>query len=137
MSRADRISPIQKTIFYSDFLNNFDQNPVTGYLARVTNVEAVKQSIRNLILTNKNERPYQPYIGSKIRSLLFEPMDSVTEETLRVTIQETVEQEPRANLLSVRIKAEPSLNGYLVSIIFSMINIPEQIELQIILRRVR
>lgn len=137
MSRADRISPKQKAVLYSDFLNNLEQNPVTGFLARVTNVEAVKQSIRNLVLTNVNERPYQPYIGSKIRTLLFDPIDSITEETLRLTIEETVRQEPRAQLSHIKIEGDPTFNGYLVTIVFSMINIPEQISLSIILRKVR
>lgn len=137
MSRADRISPKQKEVLYSDFLNNFEQNPVTGFLARVTNIESVKQSIRNLILTGVNERPYQPFIGSKIRTLLFDPIDSITEETLRITIEETVRQEPRAILSHIKVEGDPLLNGYTVSIIFSMINIPEQISLNVILRRVR
>ena len=69
--------------------------------------------------------------------MLFDPIDSITEETLRITIEETVRQEPRAILSHIKVEGDPLLNGYTVSIIFSMINIPEQISLNVILRRVR
>ena len=73
MSRADKNTLEQKKReIYSDFLNNFDQNPFTGVLARVTNEESVAQSLKNITLTNRGERFYNSNKGSRIRSSLFE-----------------------------------------------------------------
>ena len=57
---------------FSDLNLNFTRNPATGDVARLTDIEAVKRSVRNLILTNEFERPFHPEIGSSIRGLLFE-----------------------------------------------------------------
>lgn len=138
MSRADRVTPKQQQVLYSDFLINFDQNPVTGFLAKAVNEDAVKNSIRTLIMTDLNERPFQPNIGSKIRSLLFEPLDDVTASLIKTTIYDTVRSgEPRAKLDAVIATPNFEFNAYFITIVFSMINIPEPITLNLILRRVR
>ena len=59
---------------YSDLNLNFNKNPATKDIAKLKDVEAVKRSVRNLILTNRFERPFHPEIGSDIRALLFENM---------------------------------------------------------------
>jgi phage baseplate assembly protein W len=83
MSQSDRFTIKNNREYFSDFMANFDKNPVTGNLARVTNEDAIKQSLRNLVLTNRTERFYQPHIGSKVQSLLFDPMGPETEDLLR------------------------------------------------------
>lgn len=135
----DKFTITQKAEIYSDFLNNLDLNPVTGYLAKATNANAVKQSIRNLILTTKTERFYRSDIGSKIHALLFEPVDAVTTDLLRTTITETIENnEPRAKLLNVHIEPSSEMNAYFINVYFEVINIPNnQFELNLVLRRVR
>lgn len=140
MARADKYTPItEKKEYYSDFLINFDQNPITGNLARVTNEESVKQSIRNLILTNRAERPFQPLVGSRINSLLFENFDSFLISSLETEIRETIAlYEPRANIERVNIsESEIDQNTLEVSIFFSIINIPQIIEMTLFLKRVR
>ena len=59
---------------YKDINLSFARHPVTGDIAFLTNVEAVKRSVRNLINTNFYERPFHPEIGSDVRSILFEPV---------------------------------------------------------------
>jgi phage baseplate assembly protein W len=139
-NRSDKFTIESKKVTqYSDFLNGFDKNPQTGFLAMVSNEESVKQSIRNLILTERTERFYRPHIGSKIMSLLFEPIDIVTEELLKTTITETIKNnEPRAQLVSVSITPMHEYNAYVVAVAFSIINIPsETFDLTVILKRVR
>ena len=63
---------------YKDLNLNFTRNPVTGDVATVTDVNAVKRSIRNLLLTNHYERPFHPEIGSDIPALLFENFGPIT-----------------------------------------------------------
>jgi len=123
---------------YSDFLMNFDKNPITGNLAKVTNEEAVKQAIKNLVLTNQGERIYNQTMGSKIRASLFDPADASTAEVIRTTIEQTIRyHEPRANLLGVEIFDDFDNNAYKVNIFFNLINIPNIIQLDLILKRAR
>ncbi len=124
---------------FSDFLDSFSKNPQTGYLGMVQNEDAVKQSVRNLVLTERTERPYQPWIGSKINSLLFDPLDQLTSDALKVAIEDTIRNnEPRAQLLEVDVIANEDLDAYLINVIFSILNIPGQnFDLNLILRRAR
>jgi len=103
VSRADLHSPndIQQ-VYLSDFTTDFAVNPITGFLAKVNNEQDAKQMLRNLILTNMGERPYQPLVGSKVYNLLFEPADSVTTSALQSTIAQTIQNNlPFINLIGV------------------------------------
>lgn len=124
---------------YSDFMNNLDLNPITGLLAKVTNEDAVKQSLKNLIYTNRTERFYNPFIGSRLRSLMFEPMDSVTQQLLSKEINETISNnEPRVEILNVIVTPREDQNRYDIKIVFRLINRPEQtLDLNLSLKRVR
>ena len=139
MARSDRYTGLtDKPIFYADFTNNLDLNPLTGYLAKTTNDNAIKNSIKNLILTGNGERFFDSTIGSKMATLLFEPIDVVTAELVRSTIKETIENhEPRANIVDINVQAIAENNSYYVKVIFKIINIPEDITLDLILNRVR
>jgi phage baseplate assembly protein W len=140
MARADRYTPItQKTEYYSDFLINLDQNPVTGNLARVTNEDSVKQSIKSLLLTNRSERLFQPLAGSRIKSLLFENFDSFLISNIESEIKETIQLfEPRAEIKRVEInESRLDTNTLEITITFSVINSPEIFNMFFLLNRVR
>jgi phage baseplate assembly protein W len=139
LTRADRNTSVSKReVRYSDFLTNFDLNPITDELSRATNEEAVKQSIRNLILTAPGERPYQPDIGSGIKNILFEPMDEITSIALTNEIKNTINNhEPRANLEDVSIIANEIDQSYYVNILFSMINSTQVSQMSFVLNKVR
>jgi phage baseplate assembly protein W len=139
MARSDKYTALSNTIiYYSDFTNNLDRNPITNYLSKYVNENAVKSSIRNLVLTGNGERFYNSLIGSKISTLLFDPIDDVTALTLKNTIRETIDNyEPRANLLEINVTPDDVNNAYYVSVVFGIINIPEVFNLDLILNRVR
>lgn len=122
MSRADKITiEAKKVEWYSDFLNNFDKNPVTGYLARITNEESVKQSIRNLILTNRGERFYSPVTGSTVKHSLFNNIDITTLMSIKESITESINNfEPRAQLFDVTVTPYENENSVYVQIIFGI-----------------
>lgn len=128
----------KKVEYYSDFPTNFDRNPLTGYLARVTNEESVKQSLRNLILTMWDERFYNAYVGSRLRRLLFEPMDAVTEEAIRMEILNTIKNdEPRVVVGEVIVRGDPNNSFYAITVVFGILNYPnEEFSLNIV-KRVR
>jgi len=127
-----------KRTLYTDFFSDFYRNPVSQDLARITNEEAVKQSIRNLLLTDKGERPYQPKLGSDIRKLLFENIMPDTVILAKQIIRETIETyEPRANLIGVDVLANPDLHTIQIIVVFNVINSEDDITLVTTLTRVR
>ena len=126
------------TVFYSDIPTNFDVHPIKEDLVLLYNENAVKKSIRNLLLTDPYERFFNPGIGAGIRQSLFENIGPDTEFILKERIRETIiNYEPRANLYSVTVKALPDENSYSASIVFSVVNNTTAVTLDLVLRRVR
>lgn len=139
MARAEQYTKLKVTpVYYTDFLNDFNKNPNSGALGVVNNDEAVKIAIKNLLLTEYGERPYQPLLGSKIRSMLFEPFSPMTEDALKHLIREAITNyEPRAVINDIRINDDIERNGIYITIIFSIINIPTPTTLNLFISRVR
>jgi len=126
------------TTLYSDIPTNLDVHPIKEDIVLLTNETAVKRSIRNLILTDPFERPFNSGIGSGIRRSLFENIGQDTEFVITEKIKETItNNEPRANLINVKVKALIDENGYSATIVFSVLNSLTPITLDLILARVR
>lgn len=123
---------------YSDFLNDLNPHPIVKDIVKYTNENAVTRSIRNLLLTNRGERLYQPNIGSDINRMLFEPMSEGISELLSTYINNTINTyEPRAKVLNIKAIPDYDNNLYTVFITFMVINKQEPITFNISLRRVR
>ena len=124
---------------YVDLDLFFGRKSSNSDIQDLTNVKAVKRSIRNLILTNHFEKPFHPEIGSGVRDMLFENMSPVTAHILARKIEDVILNfEPRARLVGVR--AEPILdrNTYEVTIEFYVVNQPtELVDLSVMLERLR
>ena len=105
----------------------------------LTNIKAVKRSVRNLILMNHYEKPFHPEIGSGVRELLFENMTPVTAIILAKKIEDVINNfEPRARLIGVTAIPLLDKNAYEVSIEFYVVNTPtELVDLSIMLERLR
>jgi phage baseplate assembly protein W len=130
-------SNVQPELF-SDFLNSFSFHPVKKDLVRRINEDAVKQSIRNIILTRTGERIYNPTFGSQISSLLFENFSETIQSSLKSAIETAIRNdEPRANLIDVRVEGDIDSNSLVVTIIFAVINKEDPVTLQLILNRIR
>jgi len=126
------------TRIYSDLNLNFTKNPATGDIARLFDVEAVKRSVRNLILTNMFERPFHPEIGSSIRALLFENITPLNAILLQDRIQEViVNWEPRARIQQVHVQDNIDRNEYKVMVSFYVVNVPEPVTITEFLQRLR
>ena len=117
---------------------NFTKNPATKDVARLTDVEAVKRSVRNLILTNRFERPFHPEIGSSIRDLLFETITPLNAILLQDRVEEVIDNfEPRANINQVIVQDEIDRNRYKVTVSFYVVNTPEPVTITEFLQRLR
>ena len=123
---------------YKDFYTNLDAHPVRKDLFVLTDADAVKISIKNLMFTNYGERFFQPDLGSGIRQVLFENITPETEYVLRRRIETSIRNyEPRVNLLEVYVNGIPEDNTYAVTILFSLINNPTVHRYNVLLTRVR
>ncbi len=123
MARADTLTiSVKQPEIFSDFLVNFDRNPVTGLLARVINEDSIKQALKMSILTVPGERFYDPLFGSKVRASLFDPMGKTTEDIIKFTIETTIKREPRIREVAVVVKPDYDNNTYEVAIAFKVVN---------------
>ena len=124
---------------YTDLDLFFSKKATSKDISKVTDVQAVKRSIRNLILTNHYEKPFHPEIGSGIRGMLFELMSPITANVLATLIEDVIENfEPRAQLVGVRVYPDLDRNSYEATIEFYVINTPtELVDLTVFLERLR
>jgi len=106
---------------------------------KVTDVEAVKRSVRNLILLNTFEKPFHPEIGGNVRGMLFENMTPMVSSVISRKIEDTIiNHEPRARLVGVKTQPNFDDNGYNVSVYFYVVNAPtELVQLDSFLERLR
>jgi phage baseplate assembly protein W len=140
LTRADTFTGSKKQIeYFSDFTNSFAKTPIGNQLARVTNEQAVMQSLKNLIRTNLGERLFQPTIGSDVMATLFELNTEDARDSLELFISNTVENnEPRVNLLQTIVNTDNiNENQIEISLIYNLINNPTELTLNLVLKRVR
>ena len=123
---------------YSDLNLNFTKNPATNDVARLTDIEAVKRAVRNLVLTNQFERPFHPEIGTSIRDLLFETITPLNAVLLEDRIREVIVNfEPRADLTGIQVFDEIDNNQYRVIINFTVLGSSEGTTITEFLQRLR
>ena len=123
---------------FKDLDLNFTKHPVRDDVNILTAERAVINSVKNLILTNHYERPFQPDLGSNIRRLLFENADSITASLLEREIQQTIENfELRARVKDIRVIAKFDENGFQVELTFFIVNVTAPITINFFLERIR
>ena len=122
---------------YSDLDLFFGKKSVGSDVNIVTDIQAVKRSLRNLVNLNTFEKPFHPEIAGGIREMLFEPMTPITAVVLTKKIEDVIENfEPRVRLVSVRALPDFDRNIYNVAIEFYVVNAPtELVDLSIMLER--
>lgn len=123
---------------FSDIDLNFTPHPVTGDLVTRYDDNAIKQSLKNLIMTRNFERPFHSEIGSPVKALLFDLITPLTAHMVRRAIIDLVSNfEPRVVLLAVDVIASPENNSLYVNITFRIVNTERPINLDFVLERTR
>lgn len=131
---------------YSDLDLDFIAHPTTGDVVKKTGVDAIKRSVRNLILTNFYDRPFRSYIGSNAQKILFDNINIFTATFLRDAIAEVIRNfEPRVKIPEnsdnldngIEVNMNPDLNGYDVRITFIIVNRGEPATINLFLERLR
>jgi phage baseplate assembly protein W len=128
----------RNTRTFSDLDLNFTAHPVTKDITRRFDENAIKTSLRNLILTSNYERPFHSEIGSPIKRLLFEPATPMTQVMIKKAIEDTVLNfEPRVQLTEVNVNVSGDNNSVYVSIYFKIVNTERPLSLDLVLERTR
>jgi phage baseplate assembly protein W len=123
---------------YSDLYNNLNKNFGTRDLARLTNEESTINSLKNIILTKKGERVFQPDFGCNISGLLFENFSKITNDAIETEIRTAVENfEPRVKTIKVTVVESPDNHSIELQLYFTTINNPENISISFFLSRIR
>lgn len=128
----------RNTRIFSDLDLNFTAHPVNKDITRRYDENAIKTSLKNLILTSNYERPFHSEIGSPIKRLLFEPATPMLENLVQRAIVDVITNfEPRVQLLDVIVNLSPDTNSLYVSIEFKIVNTESPLTLDLVLERTR
>lgn len=127
-----------RTVSYSDVDLSFTTRP-SGDVYKKTDAGAVKQAVKNLLLTNHFEKPFQPFFGGNLSSLLFELADDPVEaRLLRDQLIEQIEvYEPRARVTDVLIDSDPDNHSIFVQVYFTVVSTNEEVVLETTISRLR
>jgi len=141
MSRYDATQSNESTRsakIYRDLDLDFQINSATKDIQKLTDIEAVKRSVRNLIKLNHYEKPFRPEIGSNLRAMLFENITPQMTHAISKQIHLLLKNfEPRIRLVQINVQPSPERNGYRASISFFVVNTPERVEMESFLERLR
>ena len=124
---------------YSDLDLFFGRKTSNNDISKITDVQAVKRSVRNLVLLNTYEKPFHPEISSGVRGMLFENMTPITATILARKVEDVINNfEPRARLISVTAIPDLDRNAYEVAVQFYVVNTPtELVDISLMLETLR
>ena len=124
---------------YSDLDLFFSRKSSDSDISKVTDIQAVKRSIRNLVLLNPYEKPFHPEIAGGVREMLFELMTPITAQIIAKQVENVINNfEPRARLVGVRVQPDLDRNLYELTIEFYVVNAPtELVDMSVMLERLR
>lgn len=130
---------IQPTVRqYTDLDISFQKHPTKKDIAKKVGDAAVIQALKNLVLLNFYEKPFQPHIGCNARKLLFDIITPINANILRDTILEVIKNnEPRVTVHEAIVKADYDNNRYSVNISFFINNRTEPTTVLFFLQRIR
>jgi len=124
---------------YTDLDLFFGRKTSDSDISKVTDIQAVKRSIRNLVLLNPYEKPFHPEIAGGVREMLFELMTPITAQIIAQQVENVIDNfEPRARLVGVRVQPDMDRNLYELTIEFYVVNAPtELVDMSVMLERLR
>ena len=126
------------TRLFSDLDLNFTVHPVTKDISRRFDEDAIKQSVKNLLLTRNFERPFHSEIGSPIRQLLFDLPGPMFNVMLQRSIIDVINNfEPRVNIIDVRVDDYSDANEVYITLEFTIVNTERPLTLELALERTR
>lgn len=123
---------------YSDLDLDFIAHPTTGDVVKKYGEDAIKRSIRNLIMTNFYDKPFRPGVGSNVTKLLFENSTPIVKNLISSAITEMVNNyEPRIRIRKIDVNFSETDNAYNISIFFTIVNTSQPVTINLFLERIR
>ena len=123
---------------YSDLNLSFTKNPATKDVAKLFDVQAIKRSVKNIILTNKYERPFNSDFGCNLRGLLFENITEPLLVVIKDRVSMAIEKyEPRVSVEDVFVKEEDGSNGISIMVSFKINGVEQPVSVSTFLERIR
>lgn len=122
---------------YKDVDLSFQPRP-SGDIYKKQDAAAVKQAVKNLLLTNYGEKPFEPFYGANLQGLLFDLADDTTADSIEIAIRQAIQRyEPRAKLLATKIDLWPEYNSVSIRVDFQVVNTSEVVTLETTIARLR
>jgi len=138
MSKSGSGNPLRKEVQFSDLSITMTAHPITGNVSVRKNADAVIAALKNLILTNRFERPYNPLYGADIRNRLFENFDPIEQVNIEEDIKTAINNfEPRAKISEVTVIAAPNSNSVRINIVFYVVNEAQPLTVGLQIERTR
>lgn len=117
LSDSASSSRVANPSIYSDIPLSLRLHPNLYDVRPLKDLSAIRQSVKNLILSNFTDRPFQPYLSSNVTGLLFEPADVGTAIAMKEEIRRVLtEYEPRVTNITIQIDDDIDANAYRVTI---------------------
>jgi phage baseplate assembly protein W len=138
VSRGVNSSRVSRSKQWSDLDLSLTLHPIRKDIMPLRDDAALRNSIKNLLLTNFYERPFNMGIGANMRALLFEPADSITRIAIRDNIARTIsDHEPRVELIYIKVDDQADSNAYNIIVKFRIKEYDTEDKVEIVLRRIR
>jgi phage baseplate assembly protein W len=138
LSDTSNSTQVAITRKYADLPLSFIQHPGTGDIRPLNDLDAVKQSVKNLILTNFGERPFHPEIGGNVTSYLFENANGLTSFAIEEEIKKVLkEHEPRVNGVTIRVQDNMDANNFIVHLQYNVLALNIEVQSSFYLKRLR
>ena len=123
---------------YSDLNLNFNKNPATKDVAKLFDVQAIKRSVENIILTNKYERPFNSDFGCNLRGFLFENITEPLLVVIKDRVSMAIEKyEPRVSVEDVVVQSDDGSNGISIMVSFKINGVEQPVSVSTFLERIR
>jgi phage baseplate assembly protein W len=123
---------------YSDLDFIYKLNPNTGDISTKKGINAIKQSVFNILRTNHGERPFNPFFGANLRSFMFENITNITAAAIASQVENALKNdEPRIEVLNVNVKTFPDNNDVQITVTIQIIATSEVTNVETTLERIR
>jgi phage baseplate assembly protein W len=136
--KLDQARVVSKKKPWSDLDLSLKIHPIRKDIIPLKDDAAIKNAVKNLLISNFYERPFQDDLGANLRGLLYEPADVITEIELRDNIYDVLSKyEPRISVTSIGITDLSDVNSYNVTVYFNIKEYDSADTVEIVLRRLR
>lgn len=136
LSNAPITTSVKRT--NTDIDCSFERNPTTNDVYKKTEAAAVRQSIKNLLMTNRGSVPFKPVYGGNLESFLFQLDTEIEAYDIEEAVRTQIELfEPRAVLRRVTANIQGDYNSVSLTIVFQVINTPKVVTMELAISRAR